>query len=358
MKTNCNFLIKKTALLSVLIISIQFAVTAQIITSNNLALGKPATSSSALSANAVASKAFDGDKATFFASAYSDTEWIYVDLGRTYQISNVVLMWDKAYGKDFNILFSVNGTFTDLYADSIQIRGNAASPTSLVVTNTIKTKSNTLARYVRMQGIHSAGKGYSLDEIQVSGSTYVSTLLPVTLTGFTASEVNNTTLLQWTTTTEFSNEGFSVERGTDGADFSTIGWVVSVNAGTVTTHYSFTDKQTPNGKIYYRLRITDISGQSAYSPVVAINAAGNTDLKTYPVPVQDHVVVEYSGTSGENINIALLNSSGLPVYTSKQVAQGSQQSMVITRTGNMKPGIYFLSVSSASKKYSQQITLQ
>ena len=359
MKTSCTHLIKQTALLSVLMVSIQFAVKGQIVTSSNVALNKPATASSVLASTFTALKAFDGDKTTYFSSAYSDTEWIYVDLGRSYQINNVVLAWEKAYGKDFNILFSVNGTFTDLYADSIQIRNNAASPTGLSVTNTIKTKGNTIARYVRMQGVHSAtGNGYSLYEFQVSGSTYVSSMLPVTVIGFTAAKANGITALQWATTTEFNNAGFSIERSMDGSNFSAIGWVASINAGTNTTNYSFTDRQTLSGKNYYRLKLIDLSGQSAYSTVVAINAVNNNVVKTYPVPVKDHLVVEYSGTTGENINIALLNGSGQPIYTSQQVAQGSQQTMVIPRAGNMMPGIYFLSISSASKKYSQQITLQ
>jgi hypothetical protein len=272
----------------------------------------------------------------------------------------VVLTWQKAYGKDFDILFSKDGTFTDLIIDSIQIRNNILTGSNVAGTNTINTKSNTIARYVRMQGIHRAtANGYSLYEFQVSASTSVSSPLPATLVGFIAVAESNGILLDWTTTTEYNSAGFSIERSSDGSNFTNIGWVGSVNGGTVTNHYSYRDKQPSAGKNYYRLRLTDLSGVIAYSSAVSASTNGNISLNAYPVPAKDHLSVEFKGTSGENISISLFTQGGQPVYNTKLTALGSQQTMVINRTSNMLPGIYFIAVSASGKnQYTQQIFLQ
>jgi hypothetical protein len=360
MKTAYTLRIKQLFTLVLLVIVSQFAADAQtIVSSSDVALNKVGTASS-IQTDKVVKNAFDGNLSTRFSSLYSDSEWISVDLGQMYLISQVVLIWERAYGKDFNILVSRNGSFTDLISDSIQIRNNVLGTDSVAGTNTIKMKSNTVARYVRMQGIHRATVfGYSLFEFQVAGAASVSSLLPATLTGFTATTQGNTSLLEWTTTTEYNTAGFSIERSNDGANFTAIGWVNGTNGGTVTTHYSYTDKQASNGRNYYRLKVTDLGGSDAYSAAVTAITSGNATTKAYPVPVIDHIVIEYSAAARENVNISLYNSGGQVVYNDKITAQGGSQKMTISRTPGMLPGIYFLTISTTGNgQYSEKIILQ
>jgi len=335
------------------------AVNAQtIINIDNVALHKTGTASS-FQTDKYVTNAFDGNPSTRFSSLYNDNEWIGVDLGQAYLINQVVLVWERAYGKDFDILFSRDGTFTDLNDNSVQIRDNVLGSDSIAGTNTIKMKSNTIARYVRMQGVHRGTVfGYSLYEFQVAGSTAASGLLPVTLTGLTASQQNNTTILEWTTTTENNTAGFSIERSNDGTNFTAIGWVDGINGGTVTSHYSYTDKQIPNGRNYYRLKVFDLNGKTGSTTAVSISSASSNSLKIYPTPVKDHFAIEYKGTAGETVTILLITTSGQPVYNNKIAVRGSQQTMIINRTGNMVPGIYFLTISSSNKQYTEQIVLQ
>jgi F5/8 type C domain/Secretion system C-terminal sorting domain len=346
---------------------IQVSVEAQsIINNHNVALNKPASASSSQSAGYNAAQAFDGNFNTRFSSGYSDTEWVAVDLGQYYLVDTITLAWEKDYGKDFNILFSRNGTFTDMYNDSLQIRNNSFSGYGVSVsgngvagTNNIIAKTNTIARYVKMKGVRRAtANGYSLFEFQVAASSSSTGALPVTLTGFNATAQTNSTLLDWQTTTEFNNAGFSVEHSTDGTNFTAIGFVTGINGGTVVSHYSFTDRQPVVGKNYYRLKIIDENGKGAYSASTSSNNIVLNGIKTYPVPVKDHFVIEYNGTNGENINIALYNPDGQPVYSSKITAQGGDQKITINRTSNMLPGIYFVSFGSGNDKHSAQIVLQ
>ena len=75
-----------------------------------LSQGRPAVSSSNESASYPAASAVDGNAATRWSSAFSDPQWIYVDLGATYTITRVVLNWEAAFGRAYEIQVSGNAT--------------------------------------------------------------------------------------------------------------------------------------------------------------------------------------------------------------------------------------------------------
>lgn len=326
----------------------------------NMAQNKGASSSSAADAAHSAMYAFDGNQATRYTSSFNESQWLQVDLGQSYLLSSVIIMWEKSYGKDFNILLSNDGTFADMVSDSIQVRNHIFKASSSLNIDTVRLKSSKTARYVRMQGLHSAsGNGYSIWEMMVMGSASNANLFPVSVTVFTASKASNSNLLDWTTNTEFNNAGFSIERSNDAINFSVIGWVSAHNAGSVITRYSFTDKQAFPGKNYYRLKQVWLDGKAGYSPVITITIAASNSVNAYPVPVRDRLTVEYKGSAGENLSVALFNASGVPVYYNKTTMQTTQQTIVINRNSNMKTGQYFLKIISSSNKiYMEKIILE
>jgi hypothetical protein len=107
-----------------------------------------------------ASLAVDGNTGSRWASNYNNAEWIYVDLGASYTINRVVLNWEAAYGKGYQI----------------QVSDNATSWTTIFSTTTGDGAIDDLAvsgagRYVRMNGVtRGTGYGYSLWELQVYGT--------------------------------------------------------------------------------------------------------------------------------------------------------------------------------------------
>ncbi|MFF3983119.1 discoidin domain-containing protein [Streptomyces sp. NPDC001797] len=126
-----------------------------------LSQGRPATASSVEGAAFPASAAFDGDTGTRWSSAASDPQWVQVDLGSSQTISQVVLDWETAYAKAFQIQTSTDGsTWNTVYTTTTGAGGNQ----TLTVTGT--------GRYVRMYGTARATQyGYSLWEFQVYGDT-------------------------------------------------------------------------------------------------------------------------------------------------------------------------------------------
>ncbi|MEJ0102380.1 MAG: hypothetical protein WDO19_07450 [Bacteroidota bacterium] len=80
------------------------------------------------------------------------------------------------------------------------------------------------------------------------------TILPVTLSDFSAKAVNNTTQLNWSTETEENTSSFIIERSTDGTTFTAIGKVNATGNSSSAKNYSASDKQPADGINYYRLK--------------------------------------------------------------------------------------------------------
>ncbi|MBB5869610.1 endoglucanase Acf2 [Allocatelliglobosispora scoriae] len=123
-----------------------------------LSQGKPATASSVEGAY-TADLAFDASTTTRWGSAFSDPQWIQVDLGSVQNIASVALLWEAAYGKSYQIQTSTNGTtWTTVYSTTTGDGGTD---------NVTATGSG---RYVRLNGtVRGTAYGYSLFDFKVWG---------------------------------------------------------------------------------------------------------------------------------------------------------------------------------------------
>jgi F5/8 type C domain/Fibronectin type III domain len=125
-----------------------------------LSQGHPATSSSNENAGLGPANAVDGNTGTRWSSGFSDPQWIQVDLGASHTVNRVVLNWETAYGRAFQVQTSPDGAaWTTVFSTTTGTGGVQ----DLAVSGS--------GRYVRMYGTQRAtGYGYSLWEFQVYGS--------------------------------------------------------------------------------------------------------------------------------------------------------------------------------------------
>ena len=146
-----------TALATATVLTTSTPASAAACGTTNVAQGRTATASSTENAGTPASAAVDGNAGTRWSSAFSDPQWIQVDLGSTQQVCRVALNWEAAYGRAFQLQLSTDGTsWATVHSTTTGTGGNQ----SVDVTGT--------GRYVRMTGTARAtGYGYSLWELQV-----------------------------------------------------------------------------------------------------------------------------------------------------------------------------------------------
>jgi hypothetical protein len=126
-----------------------------------LSQGRPVVASSVESGAFPAAAAVDGDGGTRWASSFADNQWLYVDLGSSQTFNRVVLKWEAAYARGFQVQTSANAsTWTTVHTTTNGTGGEQ----SLTVTGT--------GRYVRVLITQRATQwGASLFEFQVYGGT-------------------------------------------------------------------------------------------------------------------------------------------------------------------------------------------
>ncbi len=141
--------------------------------------------------------------------------------------------------------------------------------------------------------------------------------LPITLLNFEASLALKTIVLEWETAMEINNDRFVIERSVNGVDFHRIGMLLG--QGTTTTYhaYKFVDKEAyflAPRVFYYRLKQLDDNGQYTYSPIEVIKMASlDTEVSTYPNPVENELTVRFSSESQEDYSLSILNNLGQEV---------------------------------------------
>jgi hypothetical protein len=123
-----------------------------------LSQGKPVIASSTENAGTPASAAVDGNAGTRWSSAAGDPQSIQIDLGATSTINQVVLNWEAAYARSFQIQVSADANaWATVYSTTTGAGGNQ----SIDVNGT--------GRYVRVLGtVRATNYGYSLWEFSVN----------------------------------------------------------------------------------------------------------------------------------------------------------------------------------------------
>jgi beta-glucosidase-like glycosyl hydrolase len=128
----------------------------------DLALDQPTTASSTYSATGnLASAATDGNPGSRWESAYTDPQWLEVDLGSQTQICSASLLWETAYASAFQIQVSTdNANWNTVYSTTTATGGSESFTFSAT------------GRYIRVYATKRATQwGDSILEFDVYGLT-------------------------------------------------------------------------------------------------------------------------------------------------------------------------------------------
>ncbi|WP_243350253.1 glycoside hydrolase family 3 N-terminal domain-containing protein [Parabacteroides sp. FAFU027] len=93
----------------------------------DLALYKPATASGSEAISTYPKAAVDGDGSTRWSSAFSNNQWWQVDLQHQVTPSQIAIVWQSAYAKNFNIQISADGKVWNTYGANTAFAGGTSS---------------------------------------------------------------------------------------------------------------------------------------------------------------------------------------------------------------------------------------
>lgn len=169
--------------------------------------------------------------------------------------------------------------------------------------------------------------------------------LPVDLSSFTGVSLPNGIQLNWVTLAETNNRGFWVEHSRDGQHFSNRTWIDGQGTTQESYAYNYFDQgYSEVGIHYYRLKQVDYDATIEYSKIISVQRQADSSVKLFPNPVlSGHQPLHIQ--SDQNIQaIYLFDQQGRLLRT----IEGQQSQTLDMETGFLRPGFYFLDISTAS----------
>ncbi len=175
-------------------------------------------------------------------------------------------------------------------------------------------------------------------------------VLPIGLLYFNALPTGSHVDLQWATTTESNNSYFTIERSKDGVSFTDLQQVATEAPGgnsSIQLDYSAQDLNPYTGVSYYRLRQTDLNGNSTYSNIVSVNFAGSSAISVYPNPARDVLYVTGLDANINALQAVWYDISGRQLLQSSVAVSGGTATLVV----GLKNGYYVLKLIASDGSY-------
>jgi len=278
-------------------------------------------------------------------------------------ISNIVrgnIIENNAY---YGIRLQNNG-FLNLGNNDINDKGN----------NTIQNNgqydisnatSNTINAYYNIWGNNDSTTidSHIYDNEEGGGEVFFSPWndngLPVELTTFTASVVNNNVKLNWQTATEVNNYGFSVERLAKSLDtdngklqnlttkndnkevWEAINFIEGHGNSNSPKFYEYTDKTVNYGKYLYRLKQIDIDGGFEYSETVEADLGMPSKFElyqNYPNPFNPTTTIKFIIPAVKTLHATSLQKYATSVQLKIYDILGNEVSTLVNE--KQQPGVY------------------
>ncbi len=179
--------------------------------------------------------------------------------------------------------------------------------------------------------------------------------LPVKLRSFDARLLSGNAVLNWKSDLEENFSHYVLEKSVDGRAFDQLAMIFG---GDPSASYSYSESlaKHKDGLVYYRLKMVDIDGSTAYSPIriLKVQAATHTaSITTYPNPVMSELRITIPASwQDQKVVYDMFNTDGKMI---KRVVNGRASQTETISMSDVQAGTYVLRLQSESGSAVQQV---
>ncbi len=181
-----------------------------------------------------------------------------------------------------------------------------------------------------------------------------SNILPVKLEGLNAVANGSKALITWKSVVEANIKSINIERSTNGNSWTV---VTSVASHGNNFNYSVTDNNPLAGLNYYRLAITDFTGNVTYSSIVTVDFSAIAGISFFPNPVRERMIVTLPQIHHASASLTLVNLVG-KVSRNIQFSNNNSSSKVNIDVAGLAKGVYMLVLTDGNQTQTTKVVIQ
>ncbi len=233
------------------------------------------------------------------------------------------------------------------------LRGEANSYQQTVTATGTTWSATGVVGNVSVTATNSAGSGGYFPTSRFSDCQVCS--LPITLLYFNGQRQNFEVVLNWATSMELNNKGFTIERSENGQTFYAIGTVDGAGNSSSFIPYQFVDKQPLAGISYYRLKQEDVDGTPSFSAIITVSQKASSGIVLFPNPAQSDVSIVLLNSDLQGpASIRVYNVLGQEVFASVTSSEALRTGLSLD-LNNLPQGTYTVKLLTATQEWVEQL---
>jgi hypothetical protein len=168
-------------------------------------------------------------------------------------------------------------------------------------------------------------------------------ILPAKEVTLAGKKLEHAAELNWAAKEEKGVKEYVIERSnTKDGQYTSVSTVKAKNNNAPANYYIFQDSRPESGMNYYRLRIVDENGKSAYSNIIMLNWTSK-GVRFYPNPAKDVLNVEVNSVMNQDIKFSLYNISGQLMQ--EKTVKNIQHGVIQFQRQQMRAGMYLIKLT-------------
>jgi len=185
--------------------------------------------------------------------------------------------------------------------------------------------------------------------------------LPVELTSFSGSLLNNVIKLEWNTATEVNNYGFEVLRSNIKDKWEKIAFVEGHGNSNSPKYYSFIDNNAPKSNLSYKLKQIDFDGAVNYSKIIEVNNFSHEKsvnlFPAFPNPFNPTTTIRFEIQQSSFVSLKIFDLIGNEVAVLANENKQAGEYKIEFDAVNLPSGIYFCQLNSGKISQTQKLLL-